>query len=40
MPYADKKKQKEYMREYAKKNRELLKKLKEKKQNVRFETFR
>ena len=28
MPYADDEKQKAYMREYAKKNRDLLKKLK------------
>jgi len=27
-PYADKERQKQYMREYARKNRELLKKLK------------
>lgn len=31
MPYADPEKQKEYMRNYARKNRELLKKLKESK---------
>jgi hypothetical protein len=28
MPYADKEKQKAYMREYARKDREILKKLK------------
>lgn len=29
MPYADKEKQKEYMKEYARKQRKLFKKLKE-----------
>lgn len=33
MPYTDSEKQKKYMRDYAKKNRDLLKKLKEQKKN-------
>jgi hypothetical protein len=38
MPYADKEKQKAYMREYATKNRVLFKQLKEEKKKAKIDS--